>query len=59
MIKAMKRSDPLWGQGPEYEKPEDIESEAERMRRLNKAFQEDYRMLFNALFGSSLPEIKQ
>jgi hypothetical protein len=56
----MTRRDVFWDEGPEYEKPEELadpESQAERMRRLNKAFAEDYVMLHNNLFGAYLPTI--
>jgi hypothetical protein len=55
----MTSRDVFWDEGPEYEKPEDIESRVERMRRLNEAFKEDYSRLFQCLFGRDLPEIKQ
>jgi hypothetical protein len=47
----MRRGDIFPDDGPEYEKPEDIESEAERMRRLNKIAVEDAQRLFEALTG--------
>ena len=57
----MNRSSPIWdNDGPEYEKPEDIESEAERMRRLHNAFAEDMEMLFQAFDRTiQLPRLKQ
>jgi hypothetical protein len=47
----MPRSDVFWDKsGPEWE-PEDIESEADRMRRLNKIAAESCKNLFEALTG--------
>jgi hypothetical protein len=46
-----RRGDIFPDDGPEYEKPEDIESEAERMRRLNRIAVEDAQRLFEALTG--------
>jgi hypothetical protein len=53
-------SNDWWGRDPiELAGEEEIETEAQRMRRVNEAFKEDYKRLFHVLFGSSLPEIKQ
>jgi hypothetical protein len=57
------RSSPIWhwGDGPEYEPPEEeqAESQAERMRRLNAEFAKDYYTLHNALFGGRYADTKR
>jgi hypothetical protein len=56
------RSSPVWhwGDGPEYEPPEEeVESKAERMRRLNAEFAKDYKTLHNALFGGRYADTKR